>query len=137
MAYTENLGLEGAFSNSQSTYTTPNFLRAGDIIESNKTMFSALTKVLQKTHNFQGTRLHKHSKCQMKQVNKLTEAVTQLPSSCNTNKLAVRRTGEDDGENDRGNRVTIHEMDCSIHNETNLAASFLSGDFIIFSGNNR
>ena len=137
MAYTENLGVEGASSNSQSTYTTPNFLRAGDIIGSNKTMFSALTEVLQKTHNFQGTQLHKHSKCQMKQVSKLTEAVTQLPSSCNTNKLPVRRTGEDDEENDRGNRVTIHEMDRSIHNETNLAASFLSGDFIIFSGNNR
>ena len=35
-------------------------------------------------------------------------------------------SGEDDEENDRWNRVSIHEMDRSLYNETNLAASFLS-----------
>ena len=34
--------------------------------------------------------------------------------------------GEDDEENDRRNRVTIHETDRSLYNETDLAASFLS-----------
>ena len=36
MAYTENSGEGGLLSNSQSTYTTPNSLAAGDITESNK-----------------------------------------------------------------------------------------------------
>ena len=35
-------------------------------------------------------------------------------------------SGEDDEENDRQNRVTIHETDRSLYNKTNLAASFLS-----------
>ena len=59
-----------------------------------------------------GTKLHKHSKCQIEQINKLTEAVTQLAYSHNMNKLAGRSTtdpenydnsdsGEDDEENDR------------------------------------
>ena len=43
MALTENSGEGGVSSNSQSTYTTPNSLTAGDI-ESNKEMFSALTE---------------------------------------------------------------------------------------------
>ena len=84
-----------------------------------------------------GTQLHEHSKCQMEQVNKLIEAVTQMTSSHNANKLAARSTahsdnsdnsdsGEDDEENDRRNRATIHEADRSLYNETNLAASFLS-----------
>ena len=49
MAHTENSGEEGVPSNSQSTYTTSNSLAAGDIIEINKVMFSALTEVLQMT----------------------------------------------------------------------------------------
>ena len=138
MAHTENSVEGGVPSNSQSTtYTTLNSLAAGDIIESNKAMFSASTEVLQKTLTSMGTQLHEHSKCQMEQVNKLTEAVTQMTSSHNVNKLAARSTahpdnsdnldsGEDDEENDRPNRATIHEADCSLYNETNLAASFLS-----------
>ena len=99
-------------------------------------MFSALAKVLQKTLTSMGTLLHEHSKCQMEQVNKLTEAVTQMTSSHNANNLAAKGTahpensdnsdsGVDDEENDRWNRVTIHETDHSLYNETNLAASFL------------
>ena len=137
MAHTENSGEGGVPSNSQSTYTTPNSLTAGDIIESNKAMFSALTKVLQKNITSMGIQLHKHFKCQMEQVNKLTEAVNQITFSHNANKLVARSTddpensdnsdsGEDDEVNDGWNRVTIHEMDHSLYHETNLAASFLS-----------
>ena len=104
-------------------------------------MFSTLTNVLQKTLTFMGTELHKHSKCQMEQVNKLTEAVSQMTSSHNANKLAARSTadpknsdnsdsGEDDEENDRQTRVTIHETDRSL-------PFCLSRDLIIFSGNSR
>ena len=53
-------------------------------------MVSALTEVLQKTLTSMGTQLYKHSKCQMEQVNKLTEAVTQLTSSHNDNKSALQ-----------------------------------------------
>ena len=60
-------------------------------------MFSALTEVLQTTLTFMGNQLHEHSKCQMKQVNKLTEAVNQMTSSHNANKLVARST--DDPEN--------------------------------------
>ena len=75
MADTEN-SVEGvALSNIRSTFTNPNFLAAGDIIESNKAIFSALTDVLQKTLTSMGTELHEHSRCQMEQVNKLTDAV--------------------------------------------------------------
>ena len=84
-----------------------------------------------------GTQLHEHSKCQMEQLSKLTEAVTQMISSYNANNFAARGSanpensnnadsGEDDEENDRQNRVTIHETDGSLYNETDLAASFLS-----------
>ena len=84
-----------------------------------------------------GTQLHEHSKCQMEQLSKLTEAVTQMISSYNANNFAARGSanpensdnvdsGEDDEENDRQNRVTIHETDRSLYNETDLAASFLS-----------
>ena len=76
MAHTENSWERGVPSNSQSTYTTPNSLAVGDIIKSNKAMFIALTEVLQKALTSMSTQLHEHSKCQMKQVNKLTEAVT-------------------------------------------------------------
>ena len=38
----------------------------------------------------------------------------------------VSDSGEDDEENDRRNRVTIHETDYRVYNETNLAAFFLS-----------
>ena len=73
----------------------------------------------------------------MERANKLTEAVTQMTSLHNANRLAARSTadpensdnavsGEDDEENDRRNRVTMHETDSSLYNETNLATSFLS-----------
>ena len=137
MAHTENSGEGGVPSSSQPTYTTPNSLTARDIIECNKAMFSALTEVLQKALTSVGTQLHEHSKCQMEQLSKLTEAVTQMTSSYNANKLAARSTAdpenfnnsdcvEDDEENDRRNRVTIHETDRSLYNKTNLAPSFLS-----------
>ena len=84
-----------------------------------------------------GTQLREYSKCQMEQVNKLTEAVTQLTSSHNANKLAARSTadaensdnsdsGEGDEENDRLNIFTIFEMDYSLYNETDVTASFPS-----------
>ena len=137
MAHTENSGEGGVPSNSQSTYTTPNSLAAGDIIESNKAMFSALTGVLQKTLTAMGTQLHEHSKCQIEKVSKLREAVTQMISSHNVYKLAARSTahpensdnpdsGEDGEENDRRNGVSIDETDRTLYNETNLVASFLS-----------
>ena len=136
MAHTENSGEGEVSSNSQSTYTTPNSLTAADIIESNKVMFSALTEVLQTTLTSMGNQLHEHSKCQMEQVNKLTEAVNQMTSSHNTNKLVARSTddpensdnsdsGEDDEVNDGRKRVTIHETDRSLYHENDLAASFL------------
>ena len=107
----------------------------GDFIESNKVMFSILTDVLQKNLASMGTQLHELFKCQMKQVNKLTGAVTQLTSLHNANTLAARSiadqensensdSGEDDVANDGRNRVTIHKTDRSL--ETSLAASFLS-----------
>ena len=137
MAHTKNSGEGGVPSNSQSTYTTTNSLAVGDIIESNKEMFTALREVLQKILTSMGTQLHEHSKCQMEQVNKLTEAVTQMIFLYNANTLAARSTadpenpdnsdsGEDVEENDRRNRVTIYEADRSIYNQTDLAASFLS-----------
>ena len=97
MAHTENSGEGGVPSNSQSTYTTPNPLTAGDIIKSNKAIFSAFTEVLQMTLTSKGNHLHGHSKCQMEQVNKLTEAVNQMTSLHNANKLVARST--DDPEN--------------------------------------
>ena len=96
-----------------------------------------MTEVLQKTLTSLGTQLREHSNCQIKQANKLKEAVTQLTSSHNANKLGARSTtdpkisdnsdsGEDDGENDGQNGFTIHETAHSLYNETNLTASFLS-----------
>ena len=137
MAHTENSGEKGVSSNSQSTYTTPNSLTAGDIIECNKVMFSVLTELLQTTLTSVGNQLREHSKYQKEQVNKLTEAVNQMTSSYYTNKLVARSTddpensdnsdsGEDDEVNDGRNRVTIHETDRSLYHETDLAASFLS-----------
>ena len=137
MAHTENSGEGGVSSNIQSTYTTPNSLTAEYIIESNKVMFSAFTKVLQTTLTSMGNQLHEHSKYQMEQVNKLTEIVNHMTSLHNTNKLVARSTddpensdntdsGEDDEVNDGRNRVTIHETDRSLYHETDLAASFLS-----------
>ena len=92
MAHTENSGEGGVPFNSQSTYTTRNSLAAGDIIESNKAMLSSLSEALQETLTFMGTQLHEHSKCQMEQVIKLTEAVTQMTSLHNANKLVPRST---------------------------------------------
>ena len=40
--------------------------------------------------------------------------------------LIIRDSGEEDEVNDGRNRVTIHETDCSLYHETDLAASFLS-----------
>ena len=67
----------------------------------------------------------------------MTEAVTQLTSSHNANKLAARSTAdaensdnsdseEGDEENDRRNMVTIYEMDYSLYNEIDVEASFPS-----------
>ena len=67
----------------------------------------------------------------------MAEGVTQLTSSYNTNKLAARSTadpensdksdsGEGYEENDRRNIVTIYEIDYSLYNETDVAASFPS-----------
>ena len=66
----------------------------------------------------------------------MTEAVTQLTSLYNANKLAARSTdsensgnsdsGEGDEENDRRNIATIYEMDYSLCNEIDVAASFPS-----------
>ena len=55
----------GVSSNSQSTCTTPNSLTVGDIIESNKAMFNALTEVLKTTLTSMSNQLHEHSKCQI------------------------------------------------------------------------
>ena len=137
MEHTENSGEGGVSSNNQSTYTTPNSLTAGDIIKNNKAMFSALTEVLQMTLTSMGNQLHEHSKFQMEQGRKLTEAVNQMTSSHNANKLVARSTEdpensdnsgsrEDDEVNDGRNRVTIHETDRSLYHEIDLAASFLS-----------
>ena len=73
----------------------------------------------------------------MEQVSKLKKAVTQITSLHNDNKLTARSTAdpknsdnsdsvEDDEKNDRWNRVTNQETDCSLYNETDLEASFLS-----------
>ena len=71
-------------------------------------MFGALTEVLQKTLTSMGTQLHEHSKYHMEQVNKLTEAVIQMTSLHNANKLAARSTADpensynsDSGEDDK------------------------------------
>ena len=67
----------------------------------------------------------------------MTEAVTQLTSLHNVNKLAARSTadpgnsdnsdsGEGDEENDRRNMVTIYEIDYRLYNEIDVAASFPS-----------
>ena len=67
----------------------------------------------------------------------MTEAVTHLTFSHNANKLAARSTadaensdnsdsGEGDEENDRRNIATIYEVDYSLYNEIDVAASFLS-----------
>ena len=73
-------------------------------------------------------------KCLKSLVKKFTEAVTQLTSSYNAIKLAARSTSdpensdnvdyeENDDENDKRNRVTIHETDGSLYNETGLPAN--------------
>ena len=81
-----------------------------------------------------GTQL---SKCQIEQVNKLTEAVTKLTDFLHDdNRLAARSisdtensnnsgSGDDDEKNDTRTRFTIHEMDRSLYKETGLVASFL------------
>ena len=84
-----------------------------------------------------GTQVHEHSKCQIQQVSKLAEGVTQLTSQYNANKLAAGSTanpansdksdfGEGDEENDRRNIVTTYEMDYSLYNENDVADSFPS-----------
>ena len=137
MTHTENSWERGVPSNSQSTYITPNSLTATDIIESNKVMFSALTEVFQTILTYMGNQLHEHFKCQMEQVNKLTEAVNDMTSLNNANKLVGRSTddpensdnsdsGKDDEVNDGRNRVTIHENDRNFYHDTDLAAYLLS-----------
>ena len=104
-------------------FSTLNSLAAGDTIESDKIMFSPLTKVLQETLTSMDTQQREHSKYQMESVNKLTEAVTQLNSLYNANKLAARSTA-----------------DHSLPLQWNRRGSFLSissADLIIFSVNNR
>ena len=60
-----------------------------------------------------------------------------MTSLHNGNELAARSTdelensdnsdcGEDDEDNDSQNRVTIHKIDGSFYNETDLETSFLS-----------
>ena len=67
----------------------------------------------------------------------MTEAFTQLTPSHNASKLAAMSTadsknsdnsdsGEGDEENDRRNIATIYEVDYSLYNEIDVAASFLS-----------
>ena len=68
-----NHGPYREFRGKRSSLQKP--VAAGDIIKSNKAMFSALTEVLQKTLTSMGSmgiQLHEYSKCQMEQVNKLT-----------------------------------------------------------------
>ena len=136
MVHTENSGKGEVPSNSQSTPTIPNSFTARDIIERNKAKYSALTGVLQITFTSMGNQLHEDSKCQIKQVNKLTGAVNHMTSSHNANKLLARSagdpqnsdnldSGEDDEMNNGRNRITIHETDRSLYHETDLAASFL------------
>ena len=90
MAHTEKSGEGGVSSN--TTYTTPNSLTAGGIIKSNKAMFSAQAEVLQTILTSMSNQLHEDSKCQMEQVNELTEAVNHMNSSHNANKLVARST---------------------------------------------
>ena len=73
-------------------------------------MLSPLTEILQETLTSMNTQEREHSKYQMESVNKLTEAVTQLNSLHNANKLAARST------------VII----ACLYNEIDVAASFLS-----------
>ena len=67
----------------------------------------------------------------------MTEAVTQLTSLHNANKFHARSTadpensdnsgsGEGDEKNDRRNIVSNYEMDYSLYNEIDVAASFQS-----------
>ena len=137
-AHTEKSGNAGVPSRTnQLIPPLPDSLAAEDIIESSKAMLSALTEVLQKTSYLIGTQLQEHSKCQMEQVNKGTEEVTQMASSHNVNKLAARSAAhpvnfdnsdseEDDKGNDRRNRFNIHKTDRSLYNEPNLEVFFLS-----------
>ena len=94
MAHKGNSGDGGVLSNSQSTYTTPNSLAAGDIQCFDRRF------PFHKTLTSMGTQLHKHSKCQTEQVNKITEAVTQLTSLHNVNKLAARSTDDPKNSDD-------------------------------------
>ena len=59
--------------------------------------FSALTEVLQKTLTSMGTQLQENYRCEMEQINMLTEAVTQMTSLHNAHKLTARSS--DDPEN--------------------------------------
>ena len=74
-------------------------------------MFSALTKVLQKTLTSVGTNTYLHN------GNKLTARSTAEAVSDNSD------SGEGDEENDGRNMVTIYEMDYSFYNEIDVAAS--------------
>ena len=75
-------------------------------------MFSALTKVLQKTLTFVGTNTYLHN------ANKLT-ATSSADAEISDNS----DSGEGDEENDGRNMVTIYEMDYSFYNEIDVTAS--------------
>ena len=67
-------------------------------------MFSALTEVLQKTLTSMDTQLHGYFKCQMEQVNKLTEAVTQMTFLHSADKLAARSTADPENSDNSDSR---------------------------------
>ena len=74
MVHTENSGGKRVSSNIQSIYASPSPLAAGDIIISNKEIFSVLTEVLQKTVSL---------------MTVFQDTVTQLISLHHANKLAA------------------------------------------------
>ena len=61
MVNTENSEGKRVSSNIQSIYASPNSLAAGDIIISNKEIFSVLTEVLQKTVSLMTVSFPRHS----------------------------------------------------------------------------
>ena len=85
-------------------------------------MFSALTKVLQKTLTFVGTNTYLHN------ANTLTARSTaDAEISDNSD------SGEGDEENDGRNMVTIYEMDYSFYNEIDVTASVPSDQETLLS----
>ena len=130
MAHTENSEEGGVPSNIQSTYTTPNSLAAGDVIESNEAMFCALfDRSFAGEPYFYGYptawALHPNVKCSRstswhRQLLRWLLCIMQIRwlqrSTGNSENSDNSDSGEDDEENDRRNRVTIHEKDRSPYN---------------------